>query len=122
MGSSIHKSHLDSSKGSEPSRSLKGKRSVMNRLLKLFAALMPISLICALHGNPQMNSAYEIHRQHAVQINELAGKIQSPGDSRMLVDMIAEMFADELPPALATRSIRDRVAHAEYELAIDPSR
>jgi hypothetical protein len=97
----------------------------MNRILKLFAALMPISLLCAQHGtagNPQMNSAYEIHRQRAVQLNELAGKIQSPADSRRLVDMIAEMFADELPPAWSTRSIRDRVAHAEYESAIDPAR
>ncbi len=68
----------------------------MNRILKLFAALMPISLICAQHGtagNPQMNSAYEIHRQRAVQMNELAGKVQSPDDSRRWVDMIAEMFA-----------------------------
>ena len=69
-----------------------------------------------------MNSAYEIHRQRAVQMNELAGKVQSPSDSRRLVDMIAEMFADELPPELATRTIRDRVAHAEYESATDPAR
>jgi hypothetical protein len=97
----------------------------MNRILKLFAALMPISLICAQHGtagNPQMNSAQEIHRQRAVQMNELAGKVHSPDDSRRLVDMIAEMFADELPPAWATRSMRDRVAHAEYESATDPAR
>jgi hypothetical protein len=97
----------------------------MNRILKFFAALMPISLICVQHGtagNPQMNSAYEIHRQRAVQMNELAGKIQSPGDSRRLVDMIAEMFADKLPPAWATGRIRDRVAHAEYESATDPAR
>jgi hypothetical protein len=97
----------------------------MNRILKFFAALMPISLIGAQYGtagNPQMNSAYEIHRQRAVQMNELAGKVQSPADSRRLVDMIAEMFADKLPPAWATGSIRDRVAHAEYESAIDPTR
>ena len=45
----------------------------------------------------------------------------SPVDSRRLVDLIAEMFADELPPAWATGSIRDRVAHSEYESAIDPA-
>jgi hypothetical protein len=96
----------------------------MNRSLMLFAALLPISLLCAQHGtagNSQMNSAYEIHRQRAVQMNELAGRVQSPVDSRRLVDLIAEMFADELPPAWATGSIRDRVAHAEYESAIDPA-
>ena len=69
-----------------------------------------------------MNSAYEIHRQRAVQMNELAGKVQSPSDSRRLVDMIAETLADVLPPAWRTRTIRDRVAHAEYESAIDPAK
>ena len=68
-----------------------------------------------------MNSAYEIHRQRAVEMNELAGKVQSPSDSRRFVDMIAETLADVLPPAWGTRTIRDRVAHAEYESAIDPA-
>jgi hypothetical protein len=96
----------------------------MNRNLLLFAALMPLSLLRAhgTAGNPQMNSAYEIHRQRAVQMNELAGKIRSPNDSRRFVDMVAETFADELPPAWSTQTIRDRVAHAEYESAIDPVR
>ena len=48
-------------------------------------------------------------------VNDLAGKIQSLIDSRTFVDMIAETFADELPPAWSTRTILDRVAHAEYE-------
>ncbi len=69
-----------------------------------------------------MNSAYEIHRQHAIQMNELAGKVQSPSDSRRLVDMIAETLADVLPPAWDTPTIRNRVAHAEYESATDPAR
>ncbi len=38
------------------------------------------------------------------------------------VDMIAEAFADELPTAWGTQTIRDRVTHVEYESAIDPAR
>jgi hypothetical protein len=97
----------------------------VNRSLVLFAALMPISLISAQYGtggSPQMNSAYEVYRQRAVQMNEIAGKVQSLSDSRRFVDLIAETFADDLPPIWATQIIRDRVAHAEYESVIDPAR
>ena len=66
-------------------------------------------------------SANEIHRQAAIQMNELAGHIRSLSDSRRFVDMIAKMFADDLAPKWASRSIRDRVAHAEYESATDPA-
>jgi hypothetical protein len=55
-------------------------------------------------------------------MNDLAGHIRTIDDSRTLVDMIARMFADELPPELATGSIRDRVAHAEYASVTDPAR
>jgi hypothetical protein len=103
----------------------------MNRRLILVAASTTlISLSPAQQeraGNPRMstqpsNSAYQVHRQAAIQMNELAGHIRSLDDSRMFVDMIATVFADDLPPEWATRSIRDRVAHAEYESATDPAR
>jgi hypothetical protein len=120
-----YQSHIDLPEWSEPSYSRERKTLGMNRSRTLLAALMPNSLFSAKRGtgrNPQMNSAYEIHRQRAVQMNELAGKVQSPSDSRRLVDMIAETLADVLPPAWRTRTIRDRVAHAEYESAIDPAK
>jgi hypothetical protein len=103
----------------------------MNRKLILVAASTTlISLSPAQQdraGNPPMstqpsNSAYQVHRQAAIQMNELAGHIRSLDDSRTFVDMIAKMFADDLPPEWATGSIRDLVAHAEYESATDPAR
>jgi hypothetical protein len=61
----------------------------------------------------------ERHKQAAIRINELAGQIHSERDARDLVGEIAAIFEKELPPAWATRSIRERVARAEYESAAD---
>jgi hypothetical protein len=59
-------------------------------------------------------------RAHAIAINDLAGHIQSPGDAHQLVDLVAAEFSKDLPPKWATRSIRNRIARAEYEAAYDP--
>jgi len=59
-------------------------------------------------------------RAHAIAINDLAGHIQSLDDARKLVDMVAGEFSNELPPKWATRSIRGRIARAEYESAAEP--
>ena len=65
---------------------------------------------------------HERHRQAAIQLNELAGRIHSEADALAFVEGIADIFADYLPPAWAGPSIRQRVAHAEYEAISDPSR
>jgi hypothetical protein len=64
---------------------------------------------------------YERHRQAAIRINELAGRVQSEADASALVSEIAGLFAKELPPAWASSSIRQRVAHAEYETVRNPA-
>src|SRR6202034_2541306 len=58
---------------------------------------------------------YERHKQAAIRINELAGRIQSEADASTVVAEIAGLFLKELPPAWASGSIRQRVARAEYE-------
>lgn len=63
----------------------------------------------------------EAHREAAIQINDLAGRIRSEADARELTDAIATMFAEHLPPAWATQSIRNRVVRAEYEAVSEPS-
>jgi len=65
---------------------------------------------------------HERHRQAVVQLNELAGRIHSEADALAFVDGIADIFADSLPAAWAGPSIRQRVAHAEYEAISDPLR
>src|SRR5580704_15101873 len=55
------------------------------------------------------------HKQSAIRINELARRIHSEADASAVVSEIAGVFAKELPPAWTSGSIRQRVAHAEYE-------
>jgi hypothetical protein len=65
---------------------------------------------------------YERHKQAALRINELAEGINSAADASALVSEIAGIFAKELPPAWASSSIRQRIAHAEYETVRNPAR
>src|ERR1700680_3480848 len=64
---------------------------------------------------------YERHKQAAIRINELAGRIHAEADARAFVSEIAGLFVKELPPAWASSSIRQRVAHAEYETVRNPA-
>src|SRR6266403_972093 len=70
----------------------------------------------------QASILYERHRQEAIRMNELAAHINSEADARAFVDAVADMFADSLPPSWATRGIRERIAHAEFEAVSDPLR
>ncbi|MGA2888907.1 MAG: hypothetical protein ABSE51_12720 [Terracidiphilus sp.] len=90
-----------------------------HRRLALFAAaFLPLSFLSA--QNTRVLSPYQLGRQHAIAINELAGQIQSLDDAHKLVNLVAGEFAKELPPRWATRGIRNRIARAEYEAAADP--
>jgi hypothetical protein len=65
---------------------------------------------------------YEQHKQAAIRINELAGRIHSEADASIFVSEIAGLFARELPPAWASSGIQQRVAHAEYETIRNPAK
>jgi len=70
----------------------------------------------------EQRARIEHDRQLTAEISDLAGRIHSEADANALVDKIAELFADTLPPAWVTRGIRQRLAHAEYAAASYPSR
>jgi hypothetical protein len=70
--------------------------------------------------NEQSRKAAEA-RQQTIQLNELAGRIESEAVSETLVNNVAEMFKGELPPSWATSGIRQQVARAEYKSATDVS-
>jgi|ERR1039458_2962537 hypothetical protein len=70
----------------------------------------------------QSNDVYERHKQAAIRINDLAGRIHSEADASALVSEIAGLFAKELPPAWASSSIRQRIAHAEYAEVSNPAK
>jgi hypothetical protein len=88
----------------------------MSKFPILATILLPLTFISA------QPSPYEMHRQQAIRMNEMAGHITSPQDARRLVDTVARMFADVLPPDLATRAIRQHIAQAEYESATNPAK
>ncbi|HWG18950.1 MAG TPA: hypothetical protein VG225_00385 [Terracidiphilus sp.] len=110
------------------------------KLWHFAAALLPICFLSAQEPSPQappqangqgfrqpspeaLRQATEMWRRdraHANAINDLAGHVQSLDDARKLVDLVAAEFSHELPPKWATRSIRSRIAHAEFESAADP--
>jgi hypothetical protein len=70
----------------------------------------------------QAKAAHEPARQTASHINHLAGNIYSEADARDYVDAVAEELTHHRRLSWTTRSIRHRVAHAEFEAATDPSR
>lgn len=68
----------------------------------------------------QIGEQWKRHLANANAINDLAGRIQSLDDAHKLVDLVAAEFSKELPRKWATRSIRNRIARAEFEAAYDP--
>lgn len=65
---------------------------------------------------------YERHKQEAIRINDLAGRIHSESDATAYVSEIAVLLAKELPPAWAQDDIFHRIARAEYESVSNPTR
>jgi len=114
--------------------------AINGKLWRFAAALLPICFLSAQQPDPQAppqtNRAgfrqpspealrqaaekWREMREHATAINDLAGHIQSLDDARKLVDLAAAEFSHELPPRWASKSIRNRIARAEYEAAAQP--
>lgn len=95
----------------------------MKRIVALLAGLLPLSLISAKNyaGPPPDIAAQQakaaLFFQRSLEINDIASKPQSLDDSRHLTDLVADMFADDLPPSWLTYSLRNQIALAEYESA-----
>src|SRR5437588_6015650 len=68
----------------------------------------------------ESSAAAEKSQGEAIRLNDIAGHITTESDARVLVNAVAKMFADQLPPPWATRSARRRVARAEYHAVTDP--
>lgn len=96
----------------------------MLRKLKLWAAaLLPVSFLSAQKSdNTSRQSSYEQHRKQSLEINKIAGNITCIEDARKLVNLLADMFGEDLPGKLRDPGFLDRVARSEYASAIDPSK
>ena len=70
----------------------------------------------------QARERYESIRHAAIHLNELAGNIHSEADARAFVDAVGEHLAGQELPNWITKSIRQRVAHSEYQAVTDSSR
>jgi hypothetical protein len=68
------------------------------------------------------NNEYERHKETAIRINELTGRIHSEADASAFVSEIAGLLAKALPPVWASSGIRQGVAHAEYEAVRNPAK
>ena len=99
----------------------------MKRIVALVASLLPFSLVAsknqAQNAFPRQPDAAAqraeaaLFYQRSLEINELASRPQSMEDAREMIELIAEIFAKDLPPAWSTRSLREHIAEAEYESA-----
>jgi hypothetical protein len=82
------------------------------------ALLAPRLLRGQIHQNPPTHNV----RDTALRIDELASNIHTPADARQLIDFIAELFADTLPPAWTTNFLRSRLAEGEYLSVTTPQK
>lgn len=67
-------------------------------------------------------NVYEHHKQAAIRINDLAGRVHTETDATAYVSEIATLFANELPPAWAQDDLRHRISQAEYMSISNASR
>ena len=95
---------------------------MQRRHFLFLASLLPPAMLAprllrarARQSPPTRNIADE-----ANQIDELASNIHTLPDARRLIDCIAEIFTDDLPPAWATESLRSRLAEGEYLSVTNP--
>jgi len=65
---------------------------------------------------------YEVMRQAAIRLNDLAANIHTEADARAFVDAVAEQVTGRSRLPWTTKAIRHRVAHAEFEAVSDPAR
>lgn len=94
---------------------------MQRRHFLFLAPLLPSALFAPrlLNARARQNPPANHVRDTANQIDELAQNIHTPADARRFIDFIAQLFADELPPAWATASLRSRLAEREYESVTD---
>jgi hypothetical protein len=98
----------------------------------LLAAVLPFAdppqaKIISQQQIEKAKASFEVHRQVAIRLNDLAQSIHSEADARKLVDGVEdELFGHRGPiqsklRSWVTRSMRRRVADAEFAAVSDPA-
>lgn len=98
----------------------------MSSPFSVFAVAMALCVAAFGQGDsdpqPAAQNAYEQHKQAAIRINDLAGRVHTEADATAYVSEIATLFANELPPVWAQDDLRHRISHAEYMSMSNASR
>ena len=97
---------------------------MQRRSLLILGALAPAGLFGSRYLNAltsKVPSPTE-QRESAERLNELAANIQTPANASRLVDLIAELFSKETPPALLSSRLRSRISQAEFSAVSDPNK
>jgi hypothetical protein len=80
------------------------------------------SVVLQMSDQRKPEDAYLRHKNAAIRINDLAGRIHSEADAKNYVFEIAVLFAKEIPPAYRRQDFLDKIAHAEYGSTSNPAR
>ena len=98
----------------------------MKSPFSVFAVAMALSVAAfgQSDSDPQTaaQNAYAQHKQAAIRINDIAGRVHTEADATAYVSEIAALFANELPPAWAQDDLRHRISQAEYMSISNASR
>jgi len=96
---------------------------MQRRHFLFLAPLLPSAFFAPrLHARGRQMPAPHNLRDETLKLNELASNIHTVADARRFIDAIADLFADDLPPAWTTNSLRARLGQAEYLTVTDPHR
>lgn len=97
---------------------------MQRRHFLFLASLLPTGLLAPRLLRARTHQSPPTHNiaDEANRLNELASNIHTLSDARRLIDCIAEIFADVLPPAWASDSLRSRLAQGEFLAATEPQK
>jgi hypothetical protein len=97
---------------------------MQRRSLLFLGALSPVALLTSRYmkaRTPKATSSAD-YVERAEQLNVFASTIQTPADARRLVDFLAGLFSDALPPAWTVGAILGQIAQAEFAAVSDAQR
>ena len=95
---------------------------MQRRHFLFLAPLLPSALLAPrfLHARGRQVPPPHNLPDETLRLNELASNIHTVADARRFIDAMTELFADDLPPAWTTESLRNRLAQSEYLTVTDP--
>ena len=97
---------------------------MQRRRLLVLAPLVPLGLFASrflkyFKPKPQQPIDYS---EQAMRLNQLAAGIHTPAEAHILVDFVADLFSHRLPAPAVSKSMRAKLAEAEFGAVTDPQK